>query len=114
MGPISKKTPLEGTTHVEDGGYDLLLSREEKVLTLFIVIVSVATRFKRRRVYTLLTNYTQASLIEASTTIFPLPQLPALSSRERASMTSTKFGTIEFQDIFVDLALAIIHSIFQL
>jgi hypothetical protein len=56
MGPISKKTPLEGTTHVEDGGYDLLLSREEKVLTLFIVIVSVATRFKRRRVYTLLTN----------------------------------------------------------
>lgn len=99
------KTPLESITHVEDEGHDLLLSREEKSLTLSVVIVNAATHFKRRRVYTSLTNHPQAPPIEAPDAIFPLPQLPALSSRKRASMTSTKSGTIEFQDIFVDLAL---------
>jgi hypothetical protein len=45
------------------------------------------------------------SPIEAYTMIFPLPQLPTLSTDEVAVGTSTGAGTKEFKDVFSYLAL---------
>lgn len=99
-GSIFERIMMRVIDLINIGGCDIPLAREEANQTPLVVIASVTTCFKRRRVFTLAIAHAPTPPIEAPKVLFPLPQLFILSVEEAIVETFTWANPEEFKDTF--------------